>query len=137
MNTLSSTRFSMARFPAMPRWLPLLPVVALLAACGGDNAPIVCPGTSIPQVELHVKETKILRPCFEDPEGESLQITAKASDPEVVSTLVVEDSTIKSQVPIYGVRVMGLSPGTSIVTITAEDPSGQTASIDSPWRSSS
>lgn len=109
----------MARFPAMPSWSPPLLVVALLAACG-DDAPIVCPGTSIPQVELRVKETKLLRPCFDDPEGESLRITAKATDPEVVSTLEMDDS----------VRVMGLSPGTSVVTITAEDPSGQTASID-------
>ncbi len=77
-----------------------------------------------------MEQTQLLRPCFEDPEGESLQITAKASDPEVVSALVVEDPTINSQVPMYVVSVMGLSPGTSTVTITAEDPSGQTASID-------
>ena len=128
MNTLSSTRFPMARFPAVPRRSPLLPVVALLGACGGDDAPpIVCPGTSIPQVELRVKETTDLRPCFDDPEGASLIVTAKASDPEVVSTLVLNlgawdlDPTV---------RVKGLSPGTSIVTITAEDPGGQTASID-------
>ncbi|MDE2975490.1 MAG: hypothetical protein OXU64_12360 [Gemmatimonadota bacterium] len=127
MNTLSSTRFPMARFPAMPRRSPLLPVVALLAACGDDAPPVVCPGTSIPQVGLRVNETRSLRPCFDDPEGESLRITAKASDPEVVSTLVWHlgawdlDPTV---------QVKGLSPGTSTVTITAEDPGGQTASID-------
>ena len=120
MNTPSSTRFPMARFPAMARWSPLPLVIALLAACGDDAPPVVCPGTSMPQVVLRVKETEFLRPCFEDPEGESLTITARASDPGVVSTLEMDDS----------VKVMGLSPGASIVTITAEDPVGQTASID-------
>ena len=127
MNTLSSTRFPMARFPAMPRWSPLPPVAALLAACGDDPPPVVCPwAPSIPQVELRVNETKTLRPCFDDPEGERLIITAKASDPEVVSTPVWNLGAGMD----WQVQVKGLSPGTSTVTITAEDPGGQTASID-------
>ncbi|MDE2975006.1 MAG: hypothetical protein OXU64_09885 [Gemmatimonadota bacterium] len=128
MNTLSSTRFPMARFPAMPRWSPLLPVVALLAACGGDPPPVVCPwAPAILQVELRVNETKTLRHCFDDPDGERLTITAKASDPEVVSTLVWSLGAWDRDPTV---QVKGLSPGISTVTITAEDPSGQTASID-------
>lgn len=119
MNTLPSTRSPMARFPAMARWSPLLLVVALLAACGGEP-PKPCEGFSIPDVEVVVRDTKLVQACFEDPENEHLTVTAKSSEPEVVSTLMLDDA----------VRVKGLSPGESTVTITAEDPGGQTASID-------
>ena len=119
MNTLPSTRSPMARFPAMARWSPLLVVVALLAACGGDP-PVPCPGQSIPQVTVHVRETKLLQACFDDPENEELKISARSSNDEVVTELVLDPA----------VRVKGISPGDAVVTITAEDPGGQTASID-------
>lgn len=119
MNTLPSTRSPIARFPAMARWSPLLVVVALLAACGGDP-PVPCAGFSIPDIEIKVRETQLVQACFDDPEDEVLRITARASDPEIVSALVLQSA----------VRVKGLSPGEATVTVTAEDPGGQTASID-------
>jgi len=101
----------------MLRWSPLMVVVAMLAACGGDP-PIAC-GT-IPQQELYVRQTSLLQPCFEDPEGEKLTITARSSD-VVVATVIVLGQAI---------RIKAVSPGNATVTVTAEDPGGQTAAID-------
>ena len=127
MNTLSSTLSPMARFPAMARFSPPLLVVALLAACDGDP-PVPCPGHSMPQVDMVVGETSFLEPCFDDPDNERLTITAGASDPEVVSTLVLAMRSHGRD--IVQVRLEGLSPGSATVTITAEDPDGQTASTE-------
>lgn len=109
MNTLPSTRSL--------RWAPLMVVVAMLAACGGDP-PSPC-GT-IPQQELYVRQTSLLQPCFEDPEGEKLTLTARSSD-VVVATVIVLGQAI---------RIKAVSPGNATVTVTAEDPGGQTAAID-------
>lgn len=117
MNTLPSTRSPMVGFPAMLRWSPLMVVVAMLAACGGDP-PTAC-GT-IAQQELYVRQTSLLQPCFEDPEGEKLTLTARSTD-VVVATVIVLGQAI---------RIKAVSPGNSTVTVTAEDPGGQTASID-------
>lgn len=117
MNTLPSTRSPMVRFPAMLRWSPLPVVVTLLAACGGDP-PEPC-GT-IPQQELYVRQTALLQPCFEDPEGEKLTITSKSSDVAVATVIVLGQA----------IRIKAVSPGNSTVTVTAEDPGGQTASMD-------
>ncbi|MDE2973749.1 MAG: hypothetical protein OXU64_03350 [Gemmatimonadota bacterium] len=119
MNTLPSTRSPIARFPAMARWSPLLVVVAVLAACGGDP-PVPCPGFSIPDIRVHVRETDLIQACFDDPEDEVLTIKARVSDPEIASALPLQSA----------IRVKGLSPGEATVTVTAEDPGGQTASID-------
>lgn len=117
MNTLPSTRSPMAGFPAMLRWSPLLVVVTLLAACGGDP-PTAC-GT-IPQQELYVRQTSLLQPCFEDPEGEKLTITARSSDVEVATVIVLGQA----------IRIKAVQPGNATVTVEAEDPGGQTAAID-------
>ena len=117
MNTLPSTRSPMVGFPAMLRWSPLMVVVALLAACGGDP-PEAC--GSIPQQELYVRQTSLLQPCFEDPEGEKLTLTARSSD-VVVATVIVLGQAI---------RIKAVSPGNATVTVTAEDPGGQTAALD-------
>ncbi len=117
MNTLPSTRSPMVGFPAMLRWSPLMVVVAMLAACGGDP-PTAC-GT-IPLQELYVRQTSLLQPCFEDPEGEKLTLTARSSD-VVVATVIVLGQAI---------RIKAVSPGNATVTVTAEDPGGQTAAID-------
>ena len=114
MNTLPSTRSPMAGFPAM-RW-PLL-LVALLAACGGDP-PTPC-GT-IPLQELTVRQTSLLQPCFEDPEGEKLAITVRSSDPGIATVIPLGRA----------IRIKAVSPGNATVTVTAEDPGGQTAAID-------
>ena len=118
MNTPSSTRSPMAGFPIPLRWSPLLVVTALLAACGGD--PPDASGCSEPQVQLYVKQTKLVQNCMTDPEGEKLTITGRSAAPEVASVLVLGQA----------IRIKALSPGNTTVTMTGEDPGGQTASID-------
>jgi hypothetical protein len=117
MNTLPSTRSPMAGFPAM-RWSPLLVVVALLAACGGD-APTTC-GDSIPLQELTVRQTSLLQPCFEDPEDENLALSARSSDAGIATVIVLGQA----------IRIKAVSPGNATVTVTAEDPGGQTVAMD-------
>jgi len=117
MNTLPSTRSPLAALPSRLRWSPLPVVVALLAACGGDP-PVAC--ASIPQQTLFVRETSLLQPCFEDPEGEKLRLSAKSADEQIATVIVLGGA----------IRIQGLYPGNTTVTVTAEDPGGQTASID-------
>ena len=92
-------------------------VVALLAACGGDP-PTAC--ESIPQQTLFVRETSLIQPCFTDPEGEKLTLSAKAADKQIATVIVLGGA----------IRIQALYPGNTTVTVTAEDPGGQTASID-------
>lgn len=117
MNTLPSTRSPVAVLASRLRWSPLPVVVALLAACGGDP-PKAC--GSIPQQTLYVRETSLLQPCFEDPEGEKLTLSAKAADEQIATVIVLGGA----------IRIQGIYPGNTTVTVTAEDPGGQTASID-------
>lgn len=117
MNTLPSTRSPLAAFPSWLRWSPLPVVVALLAACGGDP-PTAC--ESIPQQTLFVRETSLIQPCFTDPEGEKLTLSAKAADKQIATVIVLGGA----------IRIQALYPGNTTVTVTAEDPGGQTASID-------
>ena len=117
MNTPSSTRSPMAGFPSPLRWSPLLLVVALLAACGGDP-PVPC--GEIAQVEMFTKDTELIQPCFEDPEGEKLTLSARSADVAIATVIVLGQA----------IRIKAISPGNTTVTVTAEDPGGQTASID-------
>jgi hypothetical protein len=108
----------MAPAPSLLRWSPLMVVVAMLAACGGDP-PTIC-GEGTGQLILYTRDDDTIQPCFEDPEGEELTISSRSSDPEVVSALTLGDL----------VRVKAVSPGRATVTVTAEDPGGQTAQVD-------
>ena len=117
MNTPSSTRSPIAGFPTLLRWSPLLLVVALLAACGGDP-PTVC--GEIGQIELFTKDSELIQPCFEDPEGEKLTLTTRSADVAIATSIVLGQA----------IRIKAVSPGSTTVTVTAEDPGGQTASMD-------
>ncbi len=117
MNTPSSTRSPIAGFPTLLRWSPLLLVVALLAACGGDP-PTVC--GEIGEVELFTKDSELIQPCFEDPEGEKLTLTTRSADKAIATSIVLGQA----------IRIKAVSPGSTTVTVTAEDPGGQTASMD-------
>lgn len=101
-----------------PPCRPLLTVtVALFLACG-DDALKAC--GDIPQQTLLVGRFAELRPCFEDPEGKTLTLSAVSSD-VATTTVLASDSTI---------TIRAVDAGTAMVTVTAENPGGQTASID-------
>ncbi len=106
-----------AGLPVPPR--RSLPVVAatLLVACGGD-APVAC--ADIPDQTLYVRQTSELQPCFDDPEGEELVLSAISSDPEI-ATVLVHGS---------GIVIRGESVGSATITVTAWDPGGLTGSTD-------
>ena len=91
--------------------------VASLAACT-DDPPTAC--SHIPQQLLLVGQLAELPPCFEDPEGETLVLSAESSNLETATVLVSESA----------VTIRAVDAGTATVTLTAADPSGQTASID-------
>lgn len=74
----------------------------------------------LPQQELFVRHSSLVRPCFEDPDGQAFTLSASSSDAEV-ATAAVEDLDI---------RVTAVSPGTATVTVMATDPGGLSASID-------
>ena len=101
-----------------PPYRPLLMVtVALFLACV-DGAPSAC--GDIPQHTLLVGRFADLRPCFDDPEGKTLTLSAVSSDVGI-ATVLASDSTI---------TVRAVDEGTAMVTVTAENPGGQMASID-------
>ena len=118
MNTLPSTRSPAARFPAKPRWSPLALLVAMLAACGGDP-PEYC-GDDYGTIELNVRKSRLIQPKFCDPESEDLTITVRSSDISIATAVPLDQS----------VRIKAIYPGNATITVTAEDPGGQTASID-------
>ena len=89
----------------------LLGVVLLLAACGDPKPPTVC--AEIPQQAIHVGESADLTPCFEDPEGEEVTLSAESSNPEVATASVVRATAV---------RVGGVSVGSADITVTATDP---------------
>ena len=102
------------------RYLP--PLLALAAvvwfgACGDPQPPVAC-GT-IPQQTLHVGESELVTPCFEDPEMEPLSLSAESLAPEIVRASVVGD----------GVRVQAVSPGPATVRVTATDPDSLTSEV--------
>ena len=100
------------------RRLPALVAGALLAACGGNGPPSVC--EDIPDQELFTGDYVSLEPCFEDPEGEKLIVTATSSD-EPVATARAYD---------LKVNIQAVSPGNADVTVTATDPGGRSASLE-------
>ena len=113
---LSSVRSPLPNRGFPVRRLPLAVAAVCLFACGEDSEP---PGAcgSIPQQTLGLKEEVRLAPCFEDPEGEELKLTASSSDVEV-ATAAAQDSAIS---------VKGVSPGSATIAVVATDPAGQTA----------
>jgi len=115
MNPLSS--FGSPMVPSMLRWPPVIVAVALLAACQGDP-PFAC-GT-IPAQELYARQVAHLEPCFEDPEGEKLTLSATSSDAEIASVWVSGSTT----------AIKGESVGRATITVTASDPDGLTASME-------
>jgi len=94
-----------------------LAAVVWLGACGDPQPPVAC-GT-IPQQTLHVGETEVVTPCFEDPEMERISLSAEPSNPQVARASISGDR----------VRVQGTSPGNTTVTVTATDPDSLTGQL--------
>ncbi len=100
--------------------LSLLPAVACLFACAEDYfflSPEAC--EDIPPQTVFVGEPAVVRPCFKDPEGEALVLTASSSDTEA-ATVIVKGSAVE---------IAGRSPGRATITVVATDPDDMTAEI--------
>ena len=117
MNTLLSATSPTAGLRSLLRWSPLVVAGSLFAACGG-SPPRSC--LDVADLELYTGNEELLDFCFEDPEGEELDFSATSSD-EAIGIAVTYGSAV---------NVKALSPGKTTITVTAEDPGGNTASID-------
>lgn len=115
LNVRDPVAHGLAPFSAPP--FTVLVAVALLLACQGDP-PAAC--GSVPEQSVFVGQTVELQPCFQDPEGEELTLTATSSDPEIAAPLVSE----------LTVSIRAVSVGSATITVTASDPDRLTASID-------
>lgn len=103
--------------PSAFHWPLVVVAVTLLAACQGD-APFAC-GT-IPAQELYARQVAHLEPCFEDPDGGKLTLSATSSAPGIASV----------RVSGLTIAIKGESVGKATITVTASDPDGLTASMD-------
>ncbi len=95
----------------------MLPPVTLaglahIAACDNPQPPGLC--GSIPQQTLFVSEAVTVTACFDDPNGDVLNYRVWSSDPGV-ATAAASGSTI---------TVTAVTPGTTLVTILADDLTG-------------
>lgn len=103
------------RFPGLPGSFPpraVVVTVAFAAACESPRPPLSCRG--IPAQTVFTGDTAALETCFTDPNGDVLVYTAATSD----LGIVVASATGTT------VSVVGVSPGTAFVTVTATDPGG-------------
>jgi hypothetical protein len=98
----------------MRRFLPLL----ALLGCSDPKPPTSC--AELPQLSVNVGERATAEPCFEDPEGGALKITATSLDPTVATASLLGDK----------VAVRGVAPGLTTVSITATDPDSLSVSVD-------
>ena len=128
MNALLSTTSPRAGLGALLRWSSLAVVGSLLTACSGGDPPVACTGEDAIEVpgsiELMTGQEQLVDYCFVDPEGAKLTVTTQTTDDKVGIALV------------YGRAVLAVAqgPGSATITITAEDPGGNTASVDFEMR---
>ncbi len=94
------------------RVAPALAAVVWIAACDSPQHPELC--GSIPEQTLLVGETVTADACFDDPDGDMLTFEVFNSDP-AVATAAATGSTI---------TVTAVSPGLSVITVLAADPTG-------------
>ena len=104
----------------MMKRLAVLPMLAL-AACESQEPepPSAC--SSIPEVPVYAGETTTVAACFTDPNGDRLVYSASSSNPGVATAS-------PSDMPDTTVIVAGVAAGNAMVTVTARDPGGLTAS---------
>ncbi len=83
----------------------------ILAAWGcGPQAPEAC--DTIPDQELNIRGVVQLTPCFSDPDGDRLTLTAESSDSAVAAAPLGQEKIV----------VRGVAVGEATVTVTATDP---------------
>ena len=83
-----------------------------IVACDSPQPPELC--GSIPEQTIFVGETVTVDFCFDDPDGEILDLVVISSDPGVATA--VATGTM--------VTVAAVSPGNALVTMIATDPTG-------------
>ena len=83
-----------------------------------NRPPEVC-GT-IPDQTMFVRESALFQPCFEDPEGDFLTLTASSSDVEVATVIVLGQA----------IRIRAISAGSATIAVVATDPGGLSATVD-------
>ena len=102
----------------MRKLAPLLTVVLACCTDPDPQPPTAC-GT-VESQEVHTGNVVTVSPCFEDPEGGILTLTANSSAGLVLETFVTH----------MEVHLRGVSPGTAMVTVTATDPDSLTATLE-------
>ena len=94
-----------------------------LAACESQEPepPSAC--SSIPEVAVNAGYTTTVAACFTDPNGDRLVYSASSSNPGVATASLsdMSDTTV---------AVAGVALGNAMLTVTARDPGGLTASQD-------
>ena len=83
-----------------------------------NRPPAVC--GSLPPQALYYRQSALLKPCFEDPDGQEFTLRASSSDVEVAAVDVLE----------LAIRIRARSPGTATVAVVAADPGGLTSQLD-------
>ncbi len=90
----------------------VLAAVVWLFACDSPQFPVLC--GSPPEQTIVVGETVTVDLCFDDPDGDMLAFEVFVSDP-AVATAARTGSTV---------TVTAVSPGVTLVTMVATDPTG-------------
>ena len=117
--SLATVRSPVLQRGSRIRWLPLPVAVVCFFACSDDGEPPQACGR-IPQQTLGMGQDVILTPCFEDPEGEELTLSATSSDVGV-ATVAVSGAAV---------RIRAVSAGSATIAVVATDPGGLTATLD-------
>jgi len=98
--------------------LPLAATVWAFACDDGPKPPAAC--AAIAPQTTYVGVKTLVFPCFEDPEMGELALDAVSSDPGVVTSEVLGNDKV---------RIVGVSPGTAAITVTATDPDGMAGEL--------
>ena len=93
-------------------------MVWAFACDDGPKPPVAC--ASIPLQTTYVGLKTLVYPCFEDPEMGELTLAAMSSNPGVATSEVLGDK----------VQIVGVTPGTAAITVTATDPDGLTGELN-------